>query len=167
MKWVRYTAEQRQWAIEQMGPPANRRIRALALASGITEVTLRTWRNAALIEGSLVRKDSGQSERWSGPEKFRIVLECAPMNEAELSEYCRRIGLLPEQIRQWRTACEQANASMTTSQGVVKPDSGMARERIKQLERELRRKDAALAETAALLVLRKKAEAIWGKDEDE
>jgi hypothetical protein len=75
--------------------------------------------------------------------------------------------LLPEQIRQWRVACEQANASMTTSQGVVKPDSGMARERIKQLERELRRKDAALAETAALLVLRKKAEAIWGKDEDE
>jgi hypothetical protein len=138
----------------------------LALASGITEVTLRTWRNAALIEGSLVRKDSGQSERWSGPEKFRVVLESAPMNEAELSEYCRRIGLLPEQVRLWRVACEQANAPMT-SQGVVKPDSGMARERIKQLERELRRKDAALAETAALLVLRKKAEAIWGKDEDE
>ncbi|WP_458070055.1 IS3 family transposase [Rhodanobacter sp. BL-MT-08] len=156
MKWVRYTAEQRQWAIEQMGPPTNRRIRALALASGITEVTLRTWRNAALIEGSLVRKDSGQSERWSGPEKFRIVVESAPMNEAELSEYCRRIGLLPEQIRQWRVACEQANAPMTTAQGVVKPDSGMARERIRQLERELRRKDAALAETAALLVLRKK-----------
>jgi hypothetical protein len=58
------------------------------------EVTLRTWRNAALIEGSLVRKDSGQSERWSGPEKFRIVLESAPMNEAELSEYCRRKGFL-------------------------------------------------------------------------
>ena len=167
MKWVRYTAEQRQWAIAQMGPPSNRRIRALALSSGITEVTLRTWRNAALIEGSLVRKDSGQSERWSGPEKFRLVLESAPMNEAELSEYCRRKGLLPAQIQQWRMACEQANAPTTTAQGVVKPDMGAARQRIKLLERELRRKDAAWAETAALLVLRKKAEAIWGKDEDE
>jgi hypothetical protein len=61
MQWIRYTAEQRQWAIEQMGPPSNRRIRALVLASGITEVTLRPWRNAALIEESLVRKDSGQA----------------------------------------------------------------------------------------------------------
>ena len=41
-----------------------------------------------------------------------------------------------------------------------------AQQRIKQLERELRRKEAALAETAALLVLRKKAEALWGKEED-
>ncbi len=56
--------------------------------------------DVALIEGSLVRKDSEQSKRWSGPESFRIVLESAPMNEAELSEYHRRIGLLPEHIRQ-------------------------------------------------------------------
>ena len=47
------------------------------------------------------------------------------------------------------------------------PVAKAAKKRIKQLERELRRKDAALAETAALLVLRKKAEALWGKDEDE
>ena len=39
--------------------------------------------------------------------------------------------------------------------------------RIKELERELRRKDKALAETAALLVLKKKAQAIWGDREDE
>jgi transposase-like protein len=167
MKWVRYTAEQRQWAVSQMGPPVNRTIRSLALATGITEVSLRTWRNAALIEGLLVRKDGKQSERWSGPEKFRIVVESAPLNAEELSAYCRQRGLLPDQIQQWRTACEQANAPMTTSQGVVKPDSAMARDRIKMLEREIRRKDAALAETAALLVLRKKADAIWGKDEDE
>lgn len=79
--------------IEQTGPPSTRRVRALALSSGMTEVPLRTRRNAALIDGSLVRKDSGQSERWSGPEKFRIVLESAPVNEAKLSEYCRRKGL--------------------------------------------------------------------------
>ena len=82
MKWVRYTAQQRQCAIEQMGPLFIRPVRTLALASGIIEVTLRTWRNAALMEGSLVRKDSGQSERWSGSEKFRLVLESAPLNEA-------------------------------------------------------------------------------------
>ena len=40
------------------------------------------------------------------------------------------------------------------------------KKRIKQLEKELKRKDAALAETAALLVLRKKLNAYWGEDED-
>ena len=39
------------------------------------------------------------------------------------------------------------------------------RKRIKELERELRRKDAALAETAAILALRKKVQAIWGDEE--
>jgi hypothetical protein len=57
-------------------------------------------------------------------------------NEVELSEYCRRKGLYPEPIRAWRKACQQAKE-------------------IKQLQDELRRKDKALAETAALLVLQK------------
>ncbi|MNP84932.1 hypothetical protein D3C76_1844560 [compost metagenome] len=63
----------------------------------------------------------------------------------------------------WRVACEQANTP--TQQEPVKDIASV--KRIEQLERELRRKEAALAETAALLVLRKKADAIWGKDEDE
>ncbi|MGX6566598.1 transposase [Cupriavidus necator] len=51
-----------------------------------------------------------QSDKWSSADKFRVVLETAPLSEAELSEYCRRKGMQPEQIRQWRAACEQANA---------------------------------------------------------
>lgn len=64
---------------------------------------------------------------------------------------------------------------LTASLGLSRPpksrqerdEEKAVKKRIKQLERELQRKNAALAETAALLVLRKKAEALWGKDEDE
>ena len=67
-----------------------------------------------------------------------------------------------------REACEQANSLAQPSKTRrEREEEKAAKKRIKQLERELRRKDAALAETAALLVLRKKAEALWGKDEDE
>ena len=165
MKQVRYTAEQRQAALDQMGPPLHQPIKALSKATGITEVTLRTWRRAAQEAGQLIRRDSRQSERWSGLDKFRIVLETAPMSAAELSEYARQHGVLPEQITRWRVACEKANAPLL---GAVNPASvdTQARQRIQVLERELRRKDAALAETAALLVLQKKAQAIWGMDED-
>ncbi len=165
MKQIRYTPEQRQAAVEQMGPPHHRPVKALAKATGITEVTLRTWRREAIEAGQLLRRDPRQSERWSGLDKFRMVLDTAPMSATELAEYARKHGVLPEQIARWRQACEKANAPV--SGAPVKPVADAAsRERVQALERELRRKDAALAETAALLVLQKKARAIWGMDED-
>jgi len=48
----------------------------------------------------------------------------------------------------------------------AKPGPSVETQRIQALERELRRKDAALAETAALLVLKKKVRAIWGDADD-
>ena len=165
MKPIRYSAEQRQAAVAQMSPPHNQPIKALAKTTGITEVTLRTWRREAIEAGQLIRRDARQSDRWSGLEKFRIVLESAPMSAAELSEYARKQGVLPEQIARWRSACEKANAPATGAPA-KNPEESQTRQRVQALERELRRKDAALAETAALLVLQKKAQAIWGLDED-
>ena len=87
--------------------------------------------------------------------------------EAELSEYCRRKAVHPEQLRQWRAACEGANGDGRPVSGSTPVVNPSALERLRELERELRRKDAALAEAAALLMLRKKADAIWGTEEDE
>lgn len=78
------------------------------------------------------------------------------MNEAELSEYCRRRGLYPEQIRSWREACEQANDWDRTQNKRLQDSRKADEKRMKELTRELQRKEKALAETAALLVLRKK-----------
>ena len=88
------------------------------------------------------------------------------MNEADLADYCRRRGLFAAQIKAWRMACEQANDWDRTSTAKMSQATRDERKRIKELERELARKDRALAETAALLVLRKKLAAIWGQDED-
>ncbi|MCW8128665.1 transposase [Microbulbifer halophilus] len=107
-------------------------------------------------------------DNWSSEEKFCIVLETAPMTEAELSEYCRKHGLYPEQIEAWKVACMSANAESDEQSKRSQKTSKAEKKRIKKLETELRRKEKALAETAALLTLSKKAEAIWGhNDEDE
>ena len=165
MKQVRYTAEQKRWAVEQMKSPLNRTVAEVAEDTGITEVSLRAWRDAAREAGEFV--PSGQSsERSSGSDKFRVVLETAPLSEEEFAAYCRAKALLPEQIQQWRQACEQANESVERVGELGRVVSPDAREKIRSLERELRRKSEALAETAALLVLRKKATAIWGTGED-
>ncbi len=104
-------------------------------------------------------------EGWSSRDKFAAVLETAALNEADLGEYCRKRGLYPAQIAAWRSACEQANDWDRSSTARLSQATKDDKKQIKELERELARKEKALAETAALLVLRKKAAAIWG-DED-
>jgi hypothetical protein len=88
------------------------------------------------------------------------------MDEAGKSAWCREHGVYPQDLAQWRESATQA---------LVEPEEARAspqqtkrdRRRIKELERELHRKDRALAETAALLVLSKKVAAIFNKGEDE
>jgi transposase-like protein len=165
---ARYSKEHKEWVVRQMMPPLNRSVPELVEATGITDATLYTWRKQARAAGAVVPGDGKQADQWSSQDKFRVVLESAGLNEAELAEYCRRKGLYVEQIKAWRTACEHANGpAKPTKTRRERDEEKAAKKRIKQLERELRRKEAALAETAALLVLRKKAEALWGKDEDE
>jgi transposase-like protein len=119
------------------------------------------------VEGIAVPADGKNPENWSSEDKFAIVLEAASLNEAELAEYCRRKGLYVEQVAAWRKACLQANADSVAQAKAQREQSKKDRRQIKQLERELHRKEKALAEAAALLVLQKKAQAIWGDGEDE
>ena len=103
---------------------------------------------------------------WTAKDKFAAVLETAAMSEHERAAYCRRRGLYPEQITAWRASCEQANDWSAHEEQRRRQSTRDDKKQLKALERELRRKDAALAETAALLTLSKKARAIWGEDED-
>lgn len=167
MKQIRYTTEQREWAIHQMMPPLNRAVVELAKTTGITTVTLRTWQEMARAEGRIVPGDGKQSDRWSSTDKFRIVLETAPLSEAELSAYCRTKSIYPEQVAQWRLVCEQANVPTTAKSAAIPEADAKQVQRIRELERSLKKKDAALAEAAALLILEKKAAAIWGKGKAE
>ena len=86
------------------------------------------------------------------------------MNAAEMAQYCLSRGLYPEQIRVWREACARANDWDRVATSRIARETKDANKRIQQLERELARKEKALAEAAALMILRKKAAAIWGPE---
>jgi transposase len=135
--------------------------------TGISGVTLYHWRKQARARGLVVPGDGRNPENWSSEDKFSVVLETATLNEAEVAEYCRKKGLFAEQIDAWKDNCLQGNTSADQLSRSARKEVQKARNENKQLKRELRRKDKALAETAALLVLRKKMHAIWGEDEDE
>jgi transposase-like protein len=161
-----YPRERKEAVLKKMLAPHNRSIKELAEEEGISEGTLYNWRKAARGEGRLMPDGDSTPQGWASTDKFAAVLETAAMNEAELSAYCRQRGLYPEQIQAWREACEQANDWDRTQHKRLKEARKGDEKRIKELERDLQHKEKALAETAALLVLRKKAQAIWGDGED-
>lgn len=163
---MKYPQERKEAVLKKMLPPHNKSIPEIAKEEAISEATLYNWRKAARAEGRLLPNGDNTPSGWSAADKFAAVVETAAMNEAELSAYCRQRGLYPEQIRAWREACEQANDWDRTQNLQLKETRKADEKRIKELERELRQKEKALTETAALLVLRKKAQAIWGDEED-
>ena len=162
-----YPLERRESVLRKLLPPDARSISEVAGEEGISTATLFNWRNAARAKGQLMPDSDEPTQKWSSEEKFAIVLESAVVAEDELAAFCRNKGLYLEQLEQWRKACAGANqapprAQQRRDQVEVRAD----KKRIKELERDLLRKDQALSETAALLVLRKKANAIWGTGED-
>lgn len=148
-------------------PPENKKVSELARENGITEKTLYTWRRTLKSQGVPVPGNGKNADEWSSADKFGVVLETASMNEAELAEYCRGKGLYVEQIATWRKACLDANMPPAPLSREEREQTTRDRKKIKELERDLLRKDKALAEAAALIILRKKAQAIWGKREED
>jgi transposase-like protein len=133
---------------------------------GIAPATLHTWKKQYHMENDTKESIETPAESWTPEEKFAVVLETATLSEVELNAYCREKGVYPGQIKAWREACVRGNEPQ---------DKHLRREasyqhhkrRIKGLERELKRKDQALAETVALLVLRKKYDALWEDPEGD
>ncbi len=160
------STERKQAILAKMSGPNRPSIRALAREEGISEATLYNWRKQARLAGAVMPAHDNAPAGWSTRDKFNAVLETARLSEAEVSEYCRRNGLYPQQIQHWREACERAN----DWDDVQKLESARRRKEdakaIRDLQRDLQRKEKALAEAAALLVLKKKVHQIWG-DEDE
>ena len=163
----KYTEEYKAGIVRRMMPPVSELVIELSRETGVTTNTLYTWRKQSRANGVVMPGKKKKAESWSSEEKFEVVVQTYTMNEAEISEYCRKRGLYPEQIASWRQTCKKANARAGE---LEKSQRNVAREekkKVKDLTRELRRKEKALAEAAALLILKKKANALWGDHEDE
>ena len=143
-------------------PPHNQTVQSVSDQAGIAVSTLYNWRKAAKQEGYVMPGKKKSSDHWSGQDKLNVVVETASLTEQELSEYCRSKGLYPEQIAQWKSHFVESIEETPVSA----KDKRAQQKKIRGLEKELRRKDKALAETAALLVLQKKLNTLWGDEDD-
>jgi transposase-like protein len=163
----RYSEEFKETAIKKMMPPNPESIPKLSSEIGVSDVTLYKWRKLYRNKGVAVPRDTSKPESWSAGDKLAVVIETASFNEVELSEYCRSRGLYKEQIFRWKIEALSGYEKSSQVKKTQKLDRREDKQKIKKLERELNRKEKALAETAALLVLSKKWEAVWGENEED
>lgn len=148
-------------------PPNNEAISRISEETGITEATLYKWRKATRATGNATPGDGQGSEQWNSEDKFLIVMETYSMNQAELAEFCRKKGLYKEQIEVWSETCLNENGRESNQTKQFNLELKEEKKRARTLEKDLLKKEKALAEAAALLLLRKKAQAIWGDQEEE
>jgi transposase len=173
---MRYSDTIRARMIRRMVGPGGLSAHALAREAGISHSALSKWlREAGRVRGMADNDDPskeppplgqpprGARQEWSAEDKLRAVIETSKLEGEALGEYLRRSGLHQAQVDQWRA---EAMEGLEARRGGP-ARAGAEGRRIKELERELRRKEKALAETAALLVLRKKLNALWGDGGDD
>jgi len=162
-----YSEGFRERAVQMMMPPNAMSVAQVSRETGVSEQTLYNWRNRFRHEGRAVPADSKNPENWSGENKLAVVIETAALNEEQLAQYCRRKGLYVEQVMRWREAAIAGAETLKPLSAEERRELTQERKKTRKLEKELKRKEKALAEAAALLVLQKKAQAIWGDGEDD
>ncbi len=135
---------------------------SLATEAGISQSTLSRWvREHVNMDSKGVYMKGKRPQDWTAEEKLEAVLEMEKMDEQNKGKYLREKGLHTIHVQRWKQ--EMLEGLKSNGKGLRKADP--QGKRIKELEKELNRKEKALAETAALLVLKKKAEDIWGDRE--
>ncbi|WP_259220277.1 IS3 family transposase [Serratia sp. BIGb0234] len=147
-----YSPERKAAVIARMLPPHNQSVVHIARAEGIPINTLYTWRSQSGVVGGQPKPPLA----WPQEARFAALIETAPLSAHAVAEYCRRKGLYPEQLQQWK------DSFMQPTQREEKAENKRLKKENQQLTREIARKDKALAEAAALLILEKKFKALFG-----
>jgi transposase len=180
---MHYSESMKARMIKRMTGPDAVSANALSKEVGIAQGTLSRWLRATATVSSVSKKKrkSGPASKaktgdgtkpgrrpqdWTMLEKLRVLSEAERMSEDELGAFLRREGLHREQLDQWRVAAAEA-LGQPAKRSRAKRGPSPEQKRIRELERQLRHKEKALAEAAALLVLKKKFETLFGVEDDD
>jgi transposase-like protein len=160
---MQYTIEFKKAAIQKYLSRGNRTVGEILNEIGISSPTLYQWRSELANVGSM--KNNSKPHSRPAKEKIKLLVEYDLLPVDKKGEFLRKNGLHEEHLKGWRTQIEEALSSKNAK--ADRTELVAEQKKIKQLEKELRRKEKALAEASALLILKKKADLIWGTEEED
>ena len=152
-----YTEAFKEQAIEKALQRGGRSLISVANELNMSHWTLKNWLKKMPPKESTIKQHQTQRPKdWSLEERLQVLIESNGLDGEEFHAYCRGKGLFPHHLEQWRQAFSQGQLEASRRE-----EMKALKEENKQLQRDLRRKEKALAESAALLVLQKKFQAFW------
>ncbi len=160
---MRYSLAFKKSQVKKVLPSSSRSIKDIAVEAGISEQTLRNWINKAK-EGTLQKGNTVSGAGRSPREKLNLVIESRTISEEKTGEWLREKGLHTEHITQYE---QELRDMVENNNHKDKLKIKALEKQNKDLQKELRKKEKALAEMAALYTLKKKAEAFWEENEDD
>ena len=167
MTKIRHSEEFKRTAVQKYFSRGNSDFQSLAAELNVAKSTLWGWvnlyKNCATTTS--MTTSAKRPQDWSPEQRIRACFEYEGLNAEQQGEFLRREGLHSSRIKEWRTLCLQALSKQAST--VSKLELNEAHRKIKELERDLARKNSALAESSALLILKKKADLIWGSEEEK
>ncbi|MCB1809202.1 MAG: transposase [Candidatus Competibacteraceae bacterium] len=160
---IAYTDAFREQAVTKAYHRGDRTIHSIATELDVKYHTLKNWMKSPKAKTGPAGDGPRRARDWSAAQRLHALLETHELEDQPLSAWCRQHGVYPHHLQAWREAFEHADGLLApTTRGELRD----LKDQNKHLERELKRKEKALAETAALLVLQKKFQALW-EDQDE
>lgn len=158
-----YSSEFKEAIVSKLVNRGDQTIEEICKREGVGKSTAVNWLRARVNIANMAKQKI--TKKWTPEEKLKAIIETSLMSEEELGVFLRREGLHSHQLQEWR---EEVLKGLQSAPRKSQSKKDERDERIKSLEHELRRKDKALAEASALLILQKKIDLIWGsKSEDE
>ena len=160
---MKYSKRLKETTLRKIVPPESRSVSDVAREMGISEQTIYNWKKQA-EDGSLFLEETSSPVQTGQLEQYNLILESKSIDDDKIGEWLREKGLHSEHLNLWE---QEIKDTLNNKDNKLKLENQKLKKEKKELARELRRKDKALAEMAALLTLKKKADAIWGDGEDE
>ena len=158
---MKYSEAFIEQALVKVHSRGGRTIRSVADELGVKFETVKRWLKVHTIVRSDVVDKERHAHEWRREEQFQALLETHGLEGEALRAWCRERGLFPHHLEEWRAAF----CASDTAPSKAPSTRELSKENAK-LKKELQRKEKALAEAAALLVLQKKFQALWADKEE-
>ncbi len=153
-----YSQEFKEQAIAKTLQRGDKSIQTIADELNVNQATLRTWLKNAGTTMNETPTDKRPAD-WTRAQRLQALMQSAALEGEELNAFCREQGIFSHHLDDWKTEFSKESSKAST-QRKASADKAL-RDENKQLKKELDRKEKALAEAAALLVLSKKCQAFW------
>ncbi len=155
-----YSEAFKQALVQKSLLPGGPSLRSLAQENGVAVTTVYGWKKKYANQFGMKK-----SNRWTPEEKLKAIIETASLSEHELGEYIRKHGLHSSELEAWKEECKLGMKG--AGRPKIDPEVHSLRKEKKGLQKDLKRKNTALAEMSARVILLKKKDLLFGDHEDD